>query len=74
MRMGIYYNPEINSLIEIYRQIPFEVCGIEIELYEVFDRLDNIKFNKEKIYYPTGPILGLTKDRLKGYKYIGKVW
>lgn len=70
---GIYYNPKLNKIIEVYRKIPFTVCDVEIDIYEVFDKMSYLILNDEKLYYPCGPILGFLNIDFIGYYKIGKL-
>lgn len=72
MKSGdIYYNPKENKIIEFLGEFLFEICGVDIPIYNVHDRMGRMIINGEEIDFPQGPILGILKHDFKGWYKIG---
>lgn len=68
---GIYYSPAANKIIEIVKYIPVEIVGFDVPKYDVYTEMDYVVLRSEKVFYPSGPLLGLPTSDLKGYYKIG---
>jgi len=68
---GIYYNPQLNKIIEIIGTFNVNICGVDIIVYDVNETQKTIWVDHAEYTYCLGPILGLTNEGLKGYYKIG---